>query len=164
MGSEGNQSSQTVGIRRGNTRALEMESGQKLASTLSQKSNQTQPGNFKINGGRKKKHARDFVHVNFNFPAVQIYVVKFCLHQRTCVFFPLSWWGSTLNKHSSMCQHRASGAVFCIYYGLVEFFLFGNLFSFARYLTQCSPSLSFSFSLSLSLSHTHTHTYSAHSL
>ena len=159
MRSEGDQSSQTVRIRRGNTRASEMESGQKLASTLSQESNQTQPGNFKINGGRKKKHAREFIHVNFNFPAVQIYVVKFCLYQRTCVFFPLSWWGSTLNKHSSMCQHRASGAVFCIYYGLVDFFfLFGNLFSFARYLTQCSPSLS------LSLSHTHTHTHFAHSL
>lgn len=54
MRSEGDQSSQTVRIRRGNTRASEMESGQKLASTLSQESNQTQPGNFKINGGRKK--------------------------------------------------------------------------------------------------------------
>lgn len=69
-------------------------------------------------GGRKKKI---IVYVNFNFLAVQIGTVKYCLHQKGELFLSLfffvfsfffffiySYRGSTENKHSSMCQHRAT--------------------------------------------------------
>lgn len=53
------------------------------------KQNKTQAAAIsKVTVGGKCVH--EFVHVNFSFLAVQIYVVRFCLHQRTCVFFPLS--------------------------------------------------------------------------
>lgn len=74
------------------------------------------------------------------------------------VYFFLFPDGNPHQINTAACANsKHQEAASCVYHGLVDiFFLFGNLFSFARYLSQCLPSLSLSLFLSI--------THSPHSL